>query len=122
MKRKMSNAAALIGIAFLLGTVAVGCEKETTTTVPVPVAGEPGPAGAPGAPGAPGAAASPSQASEKTSESSTTTTNDSNPGGSTTTTEKSSTQKTNYSLWANRIGTLGRLAIEPSLLFSIWRT
>jgi hypothetical protein len=27
---------------------AVGCEKETTTTVPVPVAGEQGPAGAPG--------------------------------------------------------------------------
>lgn len=92
MKRKMSSTAALIGLAFLAGTVVIGCEKDTTTTVPVPVAGEPGP---PGAAGAPGAAASPAQASEKTSESSTTTSSDSNPGGSTTTTDKTKTEKSN---------------------------
>ncbi len=95
MKRKLSNAAALIGIAFILSTVGIGCEKDTTTTVPVPVAGEQGPPGAPGAPGAPAAAASPAQASEKSSESSTTTSSDNNPGGSVTTTEKTKTEKTN---------------------------
>lgn len=89
MKRQIGSVAALIGIAFLLGTAVVGCEKDTTTTVPV--AGEQGPPGAPGAPGA----AAPAQGSEKTSESSTTTTNNNNPGGSTTTTDKSSSQKTN---------------------------
>ena len=50
MKRQIGTAAALISIAILLGTAVVGCEKETTTTVPV--AGEQGPPGAPGAPGA----------------------------------------------------------------------
>lgn len=96
MKRKTSTAAALIGLAFLLGTAVVGCEKETETTT-VPVAGAPGPQGAAGAQGAPGAAAAPApaQASEKTSESSTTTTNDNSPGGNTTTTDKSTTTKTN---------------------------
>jgi hypothetical protein len=91
-KKQTGTAAALIGFAFLLGTAVIGCEKETTTTVPVPVAGEPGPAGAPGAPGAD---AAPPQASEKTSESSTTTKSDNGAGGSTTTTDKSATQKTN---------------------------
>ena len=91
-KKQTSTAAALIGFAFLLGTAVVGCEKETTTTVPVPVAGEPGPPGAPGAPGAPAVAP---QTSEKPSESSTTTSSDSNPGGSVTTTDKTTTQKTN---------------------------
>ena len=44
MKKKMGRAAALIGFAFLLGAMAVGCEKETTTaTLPVP--GAQGPAG-----------------------------------------------------------------------------
>jgi len=92
MIKKQLGTAALIGFAFLLGTAVVGCEKDTTTTVPVPVAGEPGPPGAPGAPGAPAAAP---QTSEKTTESSTTTSSDSNPGGSTTTTDKTTTQKTN---------------------------
>ena len=92
-KKQTGTAAALIGFAFLLGTAVVGCEKDTTTTVPVPVAGEPGPPGAPGAPGAPAVAP---QTSEKTSESSTTTSSDgSNPGGSTTTTDKTTTQKSN---------------------------
>lgn len=92
MKRKIGTAAALIGFAFLLGTAVVGCEKETTTTVPV--AGEQGPPGAPGAPGAPAAAAAP-LTSEKTSESATTTSSDNSPGGSTTTSDKTTTQKTN---------------------------
>ena len=92
-KKQTGTAAALIGFAFLAGIAVVGCEKDTTTTVPVPVAGEPGPPGAPGAPGAPAVAP---QTSEKTSESSTTTSSDSsNPGGSTTTTDKTTTQKTN---------------------------
>ncbi|MGC1189733.1 MAG: hypothetical protein WA861_04055, partial [Candidatus Binatus sp.] len=78
IKKRIGTAAALISIAFLLGTAVVGCEKETTT---VPVAGAQGPQGAPGAPGA---AAAPAQASEKTSESATTT-SDNGPGGSTTT-------------------------------------
>ena len=96
LKKQLGTAAALIGFAFILGTAVVGCEKETTTTVPVPVANEPAPQGAPGAPGAPGEAAAPAQSSEKTSESSTTTTSDSsNPGGSTTTTDKTTTEKTN---------------------------
>ena len=89
MKRQIGSIAALVGIAFLLGTAVVGCEKDTTTTVPV--AGEQGPPGAQGAPGA----GAPAQSSDKTSESSTTTTNNNNPGGSTTTTDKSSSQKTN---------------------------
>lgn len=93
MNRK-SSMAALIGLAFIIGTVAVGCEKESTTTT-VPVAGEQGPAGAPGAPGAPGAAASPAQASEKSESNTTTTSNDSNPAGNTTTSEKTTTEKTN---------------------------
>ena len=38
MKRQIGTATAWISIAFLLGTAVVGCEKETTTTVPVPVA------------------------------------------------------------------------------------
>ena len=46
IRGQIGRAAALISIAFLLGTAVVGCEKETTTTVPV--------AGAQGAPGAPG--------------------------------------------------------------------
>ena len=90
-KKQTGTAAALIGFAFLAGIAIVGCEKDTTTTVPVPVAGEPGPPGAPGAPGAPAVAP---QTSEKTSESSTTT-DSSNPGGSTTTTDKTTTQKSN---------------------------
>jgi hypothetical protein len=90
-KKQTGTAAALIGFAFLAGIAVVGCEKDTTTTVPVPVAGEPGPPGAPGAPGAPAVAP---QTSEKTSESSTTT-DSSNPGGSTTTTDKTTTQKSN---------------------------
>jgi hypothetical protein len=90
-KKQTGTAAALIGFAFLAGVAIVGCEKDTTTTVPVPVAGEPGPPGAPGAPGAPAVAP---QTSEKTSESSTTT-DSSNPGGSTTTTDKTTTQKSN---------------------------
>src|ERR1022692_1005201 len=37
MKKKMGRAAPLIGFAFLLATIAMGCKKEpTTTTVPVP--------------------------------------------------------------------------------------
>jgi len=90
-KKQTGTAAALIGFAFLAGIAVVGCEKDTTTTVPVPVAGEPGPPGAPGAPGAPAVAP---QTSEKTSESQTTT-DSSNPGGSVSTTDKTTTQKTN---------------------------
>ena len=39
MKRQMGTAVAFISIAFLLGTAVVGCEKETTTTVPVTAVG-----------------------------------------------------------------------------------
>ena len=85
-KKQTGTAAALIGFAFLLGTAVIGCEKDTTTTVPVPVAG------APGAPGAPAADAAPQ---EKTSESSTTTKTDNGMNGSSSTTDKTTTQKTN---------------------------
>jgi hypothetical protein len=96
MNKKRSNTAALIGLAFLLGSVAVGCEKETTTTVPVQGAqGPAGNAGAPGATGAQGAAAAPAapQTSEKTSESSTTTSSDRDRGGITSNTDKTTTTK-----------------------------
>jgi hypothetical protein len=89
-KKQTGTAAALIGFAFLLGTAVVGCEKDTTTAVPVPVAGA---QGAPGAPGAPGADAAPPQ--EKTSESSTTTKTDNGMNGSSTSTDKTTTQKSN---------------------------
>jgi hypothetical protein len=96
MIKKMGNKAVLIGLAFLLGSLAIGCEKETTTTVPVQ--GAQGPAGDPGAPGATGAqgaasAPAPPQVTEKTSESSITTSNDRNPGGNTTSTDKTTTTK-----------------------------
>ena len=57
MKKQLGTTAALVGFAFLLGTAVVGCEKDTTTAVPVPVAGAQGAPGAPGvaAPGKPGA-------------------------------------------------------------------
>ena len=84
MKNKMTGTVAFIGLAFLLGTAVIGCERGDT--------------GAPGAPGAQGAAApapapAAPQVAEKTSQSSTTT--ESNPGGSTTPTDKSSTKTTN---------------------------
>lgn len=93
MNKKISNTAALIGLAFLLGSAAVGCEKETTTTVPVQGAqGPAGDAGAPGATGAQGAAAAPAapQTSEKTS---TITSSDRDRGGITSSSDKTTTTK-----------------------------
>lgn len=84
MKNKMTGTVAFIGLAFLLGTAVIGCQR-----------GDDGAPGAPGAQGASAPAPAPAapQVAEKTSQSSTTT--DSNPGGSTTTTDKSSTKTTN---------------------------
>ena len=52
IKGQIGRAAALISIAFLLGTAVVGCEKETTTTIPVAGAREPGRSGSTGRSGA----------------------------------------------------------------------